>query len=293
MRKLIVMLMISAMAGCSSNPGADHKVTTMPQVTQFPDGRDGLGKAGLVRKTLGPLVYWTGGKAQRPPLVLIHGVNDQAGSWADAAAILAADYRLIIPDVAGHGESGPETGPIMYAAMLEGIESVIDHEVPVGKVTLAGNSMGGWLSMLYALDHPERVERLVLENASGMMWMPGDVPLIATNREEAARVMRAVHGPQADTSEATLDLLLARKNTQMSRIVMEDALSHFVDKRLHELTMPVTLIWGRHDGLLPVAYAEALHKKVPGSTLSIIEDAAHIPHRQQPRKFAQCLKTTC
>lgn len=292
MRKLIVMLMISVMAGCASHPAPDDKATVQ-KVGQFPDGRDGLAKAGLTRKALGSLVYWTGGNAQRPPLVLIHGVNDQAGSWADAAAILAADYRLIIPDVAGHGESAPETGPIMYAAMLQGIESVIDHEVPNGKVTLAGNSMGGWLSMLYALDHPARVERLVLENASGMMWVPGDVPLIATNRDEAARVLRAVHGPNADTSDAAVDLLLSRKNTQMTRIVMADALAHFVDKRLPELTMPVTLIWGRHDGLLPVAYAEALHKRIPGSTLSIIEDAAHIPHRQQPRKFAQCLKTTC
>jgi pimeloyl-ACP methyl ester carboxylesterase len=56
--------------------------------------------------------------------------------------------------------------------------------------------------------------------------------------------------------------------------------------------MPVTIIWGRHDGILPVAYAETLHKEIPRSTLTIIEGAGHIPHRQQPAKFVECLNAT-
>lgn len=251
-----------------------------------------MADAGLVRKSVGKMVYWTNEKSDRPPLVLLHGVNEQSGTWSEAAALLAGDYRLIIPDLPGHGESEPATGPITYAAMLEGITAVIDQEAKDCKVIVAGNSMGGWLAMLYAFDHPNRVERLVLEDASGMAWLL-DVPLQPKTREEAARVMRAVHGPNADTSEAVLDALLARTNTAMSRIAITDAIGYLVDKRLAELKMPVTLIWGRHDGLLPIAYAEALQKKIPGSTLSIIEDAGHIPHRQQPRKFVQCLKATC
>lgn len=258
----------------------------------LPKSREVLTRAGLTRKTNDGTVYWTGGKARRPALILLHGVNEHAGTWAEVIPLLKRDYRLIVPDLAGHGESEPKSGPITYAATLKAIESLIDREVKRGKVTIVGNSMGGWLSMLYAFDHPERVERLVLENASGMTWIPS-VPLLPKNREEAAAVMRAVHGPNADTSDAILDAFLARKDLPMSRFAMGDVLSHLVDARLPQLKMPVTLIWGRHDGLLPIVYAEALHKKIPGSTLSIIEDAAHIPHRQQPRKFVQCLKKTC
>lgn len=290
MRTLLTLLFLATAAGCASTPDL-HPAA--PQHAQTDESRRSLSDAGLVRKTLGTMVYWTGGNSRRPPLVLVHGINEHAGTWAAAAPLLAPDYRLIIPDLAGHGESEPKTGPITYAAMVEGIASLIDHEVQAGKVTLAGNSMGGWLSMLYAFDHADRVERLVLEDASGMAWFLGDVPLIPKTREEAARVLRAVHGPNADTSDAAVDALLARKNPQMARVAIADALANLVDRRLPELKMPVTLIWGRHDGLLPVAYAEALQKKIPGSTLSIIEDAAHIPHRQQPRKFVQCLKMAC
>lgn len=285
MRALIIAMLIAGAAGCAS--------TSRTPMTQTDKMRQALARAGFARKTLGTSVYWTGGNSRRPPLVLLHGINDHAGTWAAAAPLLARDYRVIIPDLAGHGESEPKSGPITYAAMLDGVAALIDHEAPAGKVTLAGNSMGGWLSMLYAFDHPERVERLVLEDASGMMWILGDVPLIPKTREEAARVMRAVHGPDADTSDAVLDELLSRKDTQMSRVTMADVLAHLVDRRLPELKMPVTLIWGRHDGLLPIAYAEALQKKIEGSTLSVIEDAAHIPHRQQPEKFVQCLKGAC
>ena len=289
-RTLLTLLLITAVVGCASTSAMTPATT---QQAQTDKSRQALSAAGLVRKTVGTTVYWTGGNSRRPPLVLLHGINDHAGTWAAVAPLLAPDYRLIIPDLAGHGESEPKTGPITYAAMVDGIASLIDHEVKTGKVTVAGNSMGGWLSMLYAFDHPDRVERLVLEDASGMTWLLGDVPLLPKNREEAARVMRAVHGPNADTSDATLDALLARKDPQMARVALSDVFANLVDRRLPELKMPVTLIWGRHDGLLPVAYAEALQKKIQGSTLSIIEDAAHIPHRQQPAKFVQCLKTPC
>ncbi|MGZ5477332.1 MAG: alpha/beta fold hydrolase [Thermoanaerobaculia bacterium] len=285
MQRKLLLLLLLIHCSTATPPGL---ITSAEQVES---SRRSLARSGLARKTLGTTVYWASATSDRPVLVLLHGANEQAGTWASVVPLLG-EFRLIIPDLAGHGESAPATGPIAMDAMVDAISSVIDHEAGGRKVILAGNSLGGWLSMLYAFDHPERVERLVLENASGMFWRL-NVPLYPKTREEAALVMRAVHGPNADTSEATLDALLARKDTPMSRIALPDALAHLVDARLGELKMPITLIWGRHDGVLPVAYAEALHAKLPGSTLTIIEDAAHIPHRQSPRKFAQCLKTTC
>ncbi len=67
-------------------------------------------------------------------------------------------------------------------------------------------------------------------------------------------------------------------------------LPFLIDPRLKDLTMPVTLIWGAHDGLLPVVYAETLHKRIAGSRLHIIDNAAHIPHRQAPREFVRLVQ---
>ena len=251
-----------------------------------------LSGAGLDRTEHDGVVYWTNAGSKKPPLVLLHGVNETSATWASVVPLLADDYRLVIPDLAGHGESEPKSGPITYKNLVDSAASLIAHEVPSGKVTITGNSMGGWLAMLYAFDHADRVERLVLEDASGMAWIVG-VPLSPKNREEAAKVMRAVHGPDVATPDDVLDAFLAWKNPPMSRISMADAIGHIVDARLPELKVPVSLIWGRDDGILPLAYAEALQKKIPGSTLTIIDGAAHIPHRQQPKRFVQCLKATC
>lgn len=255
--------------------------------------RGELKKAGLARKTTDDgSVYWSGGKSDGKVLVLLHGVNDQAGTWAAVAPLLARDYRLIVPDLAGHGESEPKTGAITYDLILQRLHAVLGAE-KVTKTTLAGNSMGGWISMLYALEHPERVERLVLEDSSGMAWDMTGVPLAPANREQAAAMMRAAHGPAVKTPDDVLDALVNRKNTPLSRLSLPDVLQHLLDARFKELKPPVTLIWGRDDGILPLAYAKKLNEQIPGSTLSIIDGAAHIPHRQKPETFVQCLKATC
>jgi pimeloyl-ACP methyl ester carboxylesterase len=260
-----------------------------PLQTYVEWSRGQLKAAGLTRKvTADGSVYWTGGKRGAKTLVLLHGVNDQAGTWVAVVPALKKDYALVIPDLAGHGESEPKTGPLTFTAMLQRLHAIVTAEAH-GKVTVAGNSMGGWVAMLYALDHPDNVERLVLEDASGLAWDLSRVPLRPTNREEAAAMMRAVYGPETKTPDEVLDAVLARTNQPLSRLEMGDVVAHLVDARLKNLTMPVAIIWGRDDGILPLTYAEALHARIAGSTLTILDHAAHIPHRQQPEAFVKCL----
>src|SRR5258708_19238613 len=112
------------------------------------------------------------------------------------------------------------------------------------------------------------------------------VPLCPRNREEALKLLRLVHGPDAPIADYLIDAVLknAAKMPQ-ARVIQAGVIFAVVDTRLHEITMPVTMIWGAHDGLLPIAYAEALRKRLPRSTLHIIDNPAHIPHRQAPAEF--------
>ncbi|MBK5258079.1 MAG: alpha/beta hydrolase [Thermoanaerobaculia bacterium] len=269
-------------------------ILASPIDTWIQFSRQQLDRAGLEKVvTSDGAVYWRGGgKKKSETLVLLHGVNDQAGTWFAVVPALARDYRLIIPDLAGHGESEPKSGPITYANMLEQLDAILKSERS-RNATLVGNSMGGWIAMLYAFDHPGKVRRLVLEDASGMAWPLSGVPFYPKNREEAAAMMRALNGPDDKTSDEVLDAFLARKDQPLSRFTLPDVLTHLVDARLSELKMPVTLIWGRDDGILPLAYAEALSKRIAGSKLRVIDGAAHIPHRQQPEKFVRCVKGIC
>jgi pimeloyl-ACP methyl ester carboxylesterase len=219
----------------------------------------------------------------RSTLVLVHGVNDHAGSWFLVAPALAKKYRVIIPDLPGHGESEPKQGPLPIALMVQKLAAVIGDQ----RVTLLGNSLGGWLSMLYTLAHPQNVSRLILE-ASGGLALPLDSPTTAHTRDEAMIILRNVHGPRFEPQEWVIDALLQRAVSSPMLRVTEVA-EHLVDARLKDIRVPTAVLWGADDGVVPRAYAEALQQGIAGSTMHVIEGAAHIPHLQQPERFLQCL----
>ena len=244
--------------------------------------RQALVAAGLERRTRDGIVWFEGGTG--PTVVLVHGVNDQAGTWAAAARGLVEKHRVLVPDLAGHGESEPATGPIPIPLIVEQLHVLIGE---LDDVTLIGNSMGAWISILYTLAHPERVARLVLESGGGLS-MSLSVPLVATNRDEALVILRAVHGPSAILPEWAIDALLARANGS-PLLRLTGLAENLVDTRLGELHVPTTLVWGRDDGVVPFEYVDTLRRGIAGAELEVIEGAAHIAHAQQPERFLACL----
>jgi pimeloyl-ACP methyl ester carboxylesterase len=281
------LLLAAALA--SATPPEIHSLDDFVRIS-----RAGLVHAGMKRRTIdvdgNRVVYFAGGRGRRT-IVLVHGVNDQAGTWVSVVPALKKDSRVVAIDLPGHGESAPAAGPLPMPLLVKALQTVIDRESATKPVVLAGNSMGGWVSMLYAADHPSRVSRLVLEDASGMSWDMSHVPFFPKDREEAVKLLRLVHGPDAPIAGYLIDAMLKDSSTMpQARVIQAGIMFALVDTRLHELTMPATLIWGAHDGLLPVAYAEALQKHLPGSTLHVIDSAAHIPHRQAPAEFTRLLR---
>lgn len=251
-----------------------------------------LAANGFVRRERGGTIWWES-KADHvapaaPPVVLVHGVNDQAGTWFTIAPALAARRRVLLPDLAGHGESEPLTGELPISLLVARLEALLEDEP---RMILVGNSLGGWVVTLYALRHPERVEHLVLE-ASGGLNRPFASPVVARDRAEAEVVLRAVHGPSYVAPDWVIDALLERSvDSQLLRI--RETEDHYVDSRLHELKVATTIIWGKEDGVLPVRYGEELRDAIPHATLHVIPDAAHIPHLQQPERFLACLTAIC
>ena len=249
--------------------------------------RGALASAGLVRHEAEGNVWWEAAHPG-PTIVLIHGVNDQAGTWFTIAPKLARHARVILPDLAGHGESEPKDGPLPISMLVERLHAVIGQE---RDLTLVGNSLGGWIAMLYTLQHPTRVKHLVLE-ASGGLSLPFASPVIARDRDEAIEILRNVHGPRYQPQEWVIEALLARAvDSQMLRVT--EIAKHVVDARLGEIRVPTTLVWGAEDGVLPLSYAETLQRGIAGAKLHVIEGAAHIPHMQQPEKVLACLTAIC
>ena len=226
----------------------------------------------------------TDARDDRSTVLLIHGANDHAGTWFAVAPALAKRFRVVIPDLAGHGESAPASGPIPISQIIEQLEATDGDSL-----TLVGNSLGGWMALLFALRNPARVRRLVLE-ASGGLTRPLGVPLVARDRAEAEVILRAVHGPRYVAPEWVVEALLLRAaDSPMLRLT--EAQEHEVEPRLGEIRVPATLVWGADDGVLPLDYAEELRSAIPGAELKVIEGAAHIPHLQQPGRFLECLSS--
>ena len=224
---------------------------------------------------------------QRETLVLVHGANDQAGTWFTVAPTLARTYRVLIPDLPGHGDSAPVSGPIPISLILERLEAILANE---RDLTLVGNSLGGWVVLLYALRNPSKVSRLFLESSGGLT-RPLSSPLVAHDRDEAMTILRAVHGPNVQPKEWVVEALLQRAaDSPMLRLT--ELQEHLIEHRLGEIHAPATLVWGSDDGVLPLSYAAALQQAIPGSRLKVIEGAAHIPHMQQPERFLACLTAT-
>ena len=246
--------------------------------------RAALTAAGFERREHEGMVWFESGRAEaRPTLVLLHGVNDHAGTWFTIAPTLAQRFRVILPDLPGHGESLPRNAPLPISMIVDRIASILPKE----PFTLLGNSLGGWIAMLYTLRHPERVQTLILESSGGLN-RPFAVPVLATNREEAAVILRAVHGPKYVAPEWVVEALLERaQDSPMLRVTEIE--EHYIDARLGELRVPTNLVWGADDGVLPVAYAKELQRGIAGAQLHVIEGAAHIPHLQQPQRFLECL----
>lgn len=248
--------------------------------------RAALAASGLTRHESDGMV-WFESSANGPKLVMLHGVNDNAGTWFTVAAPLAQRFHLILPDLPGHGESEPHEGQLPISMLVERIAAILPSE----PFTLLGNSLGGWLALLYALRHQERVRTLILESSGGLS-RPFAIPLLATNREDADVILRAVHGPRFNAPEWVIDALLERaKDSPMLRITETE--EHYLDARLASLALPAHLIWGADDGILPLAYAEELQHALPAAQLHVIEGAAHIPHLQQPQRYLECLTAIC
>jgi pimeloyl-ACP methyl ester carboxylesterase len=258
--------------------------------------RRALLKAGLKKVVVpapaGPQTAFAGGSG--PALVLLHGVGDNAGTWFHVAGSLAARYRLVIPDLAGHGESAPPAGPIPFADILGGLEAVVEQEAGGGRVTLVGNSLGAWVAMVFAARHPERVERVVVVNGGPLLGSGGAANLLPKTREEARDSVARLRDPGSPAIPANVldDMVRRGPAGPIARFAAAAAGAApflMTEDRLREMRIPVRLVWGVSDQLFPLDYARRMQAVLPDVELIPVERCGHIPQQEAPDRFLPAL----
>src|ERR1700761_7340716 len=194
------------------------------------------------------------------PLVLVHGLGDRGEAWSEMIPKLRkAGYHVYVPDLLGYGRSPkPADSDYSVATQAKLIEDFI-QAIGLQKPDIAGWSLGGWVSMKVALDHPEMVDRLVVYDAAGIDY-PRDYPdsvFHPTNEQELDRLVHLLE-PEAKSLPHFVAKDALRKfageqwvidKTIASMLTKQDAL----DLRLGQMQVPLLIIWGENDRLLPLA----------------------------------------
>jgi pimeloyl-ACP methyl ester carboxylesterase len=250
-----------------------------------------------------------------PVLLLIHGMAGRCDNWREVVEPLSSRHTVIAPDLPGHGASAAGGGDYSIGALAAGLRDLLlalGHE----RATLVGHSLGGGIAMQLAYQFPEMVERLVLVSSGGLgrevspvlraAALPGADLFIGATAGVGRRVGSALGRglsaiglrPNADLAEvargyaslddparraAFLGTLRAVVGTGGQRVAAADRLY------LAE-AVPLLIVWGARDSIIPVRHGEDAHRLVPGSRLEIFEDVGHLPQLEAPGRFVAALE---
>jgi pimeloyl-ACP methyl ester carboxylesterase len=250
-----------------------------------------------------------------PLLVLLHGIAGSSDTWNDVIEQLAERYTVVAPDLLGHGESAKPRGDYSLGAYASGVRDLLTA-LGHGKGTIVGHSLGGGVAMQMAYQFPERCDRLVLESSGGLgrevhlllraATLPGSewvLPVLAANRviDTGASLggllrrlgMRA--GPDIDELWRGFSSLGDREargafvHSLRSVIEPSGQRVNASDRLYLAERMPVMLMWGERDRIIPVEHGRAAHEMIPGSRFEVFPGAGHFPHRDDPRLFVKTL----
>jgi len=257
--------------------------------------------------------YAEGGSGQL--LLLIHGMAGTAENWQSVIEPLALRNTVLAPDFPGHGQSAPGGGDYSLGSLASGLRDLmltLGHE----RATLVGHSLGGGVALQFTYQFPEMVERLVLVSSGGLgpdvspilraAALPGaDLFLAATagiGSQAGSLVGRGLGllgmRPSADVAEvargyASLADPERRKAflaTLRSVVGTEGQRVAALDRLYLAEALPLLIVWGDRDPIIPVAHAEAAHRELPGSRLEIFEGVGHVPQLQSPGSFIAVLE---
>ncbi|MFN7132876.1 MAG: alpha/beta fold hydrolase [Myxococcales bacterium] len=239
-----------------------------------------LGPPHDVSAPRGPVRVWSGGRADAPTVVLIHGFTDHAGSWNEAAASLASELRVVVPELAGHGGSAPSEAPLTYDDVFAGLTRALEAHGGAAPMVLVGNSLGGWLALRYAREHPDRVARVVAVNSAGLRQEIPRERLIPTTRAGVEDKLRAALGEHAPALPGfVLDDIASRsRDPRLASFLDTLEEDDLLEGTLGTLAPRVDLVWGTPDPWFPEgSYLPRLAAELPAPTQTLLEGCGHSP----------------
>jgi pimeloyl-ACP methyl ester carboxylesterase len=230
-----------------------------------------------------------------PTVILLHGLGGSTQVWQLNIGALAEKYHVVVPDQIGFGKSDKPLVNYRIRTYVDFLDQFC-KQLKIERASLVGSSMGGWIAAAFTAAFPDRVDKLVLVDAAGYM-PPKDLDtrtfygLNPTTREGMRVLLAKVFYNKAFQSDAAVDQAMAARlaagdgytiNSITESIIRGE---DFLDDTAKTIKRPTLIIWGRQDGLVPLAEGERFNKDIAGSKLVVFDQCAHAPNLEKVVEF--------
>jgi pimeloyl-ACP methyl ester carboxylesterase len=237
-------------------------------------------------------------QGQGTPLVLIHGYPLDHSIWDETAALLSGTFDLILPDLRGFGASASPADPYTMADMASDLAELLD-KLGIQQAALAGHSMGGYVALAFARAYPLRLRGLGLVSSQVLADKPegreGRYKTAASVAENGVQVVAEAMTPKlsADAKVQARVRSLIEQQTPAGVIGALKAMAGRPDSSdlLSSLSVPLVLIHGDADVLIPIERAREVQTAVPHARMFALGGVGHMPMLEAPSQVAEALKT--
>lgn len=242
----------------------------------------------------------TGGAADAPTVVFMHGIGGNRTNWREQLAALAGEFRAVAWDARGYGDSDDYDGPLAFPSFAADLLRLLDH-LDVAQAHLVGLSMGGRIALDFYETHPARVASLVLCDT-----FPGYGSTVSSEQRE--KFIASRRKPLVEDGKEPRDIAPIVAPTLLGKGASQFALQRLIDSmtalhkesyikaieamtryepvaRLEEVRVPSLVICGDEDSLTPPSIARDMAARIPGARLAILERAGHLSNIEQPAAF--------
>ena len=251
-----------------------------------------------------------------PVLLLLHGLGCDHTTWLPVMHALARHFTVIAPDLLGHGDSAKPRADYSVGGYANGMRDLLTV-LNVDKVTVVGHSFGGGIAMQFAYQFPERTERMILvapgglgpevspfiravtlpgfHQVMGVATMPGirhlgKAGLRALSRSkltatrdlnEVAEIYESFRDPRARA---------AIRHVVRAVVDMRGQIVSMVDRAYLTQAMPMLVVWGADDVVIPATHAENVARLAPGAMVEVLPNSGHFPHKDHPDRFVKIVQ---
>ncbi|PXW25887.1 UNVERIFIED_CONTAM: 2-hydroxy-6-oxonona-2,4-dienedioate hydrolase [Williamsia faeni] len=247
--------------------------------------------------------YLHAGDSSKPTLILLHGITGHAEAYVRNLAVHAEHFSVWAIDFIGHGYSSKPDHPLEIKHYIDHLQQFM-AAIDVQTAYFSGESLGGWVTAQFASDHPESVERIVLNTMGGTMANPKVMERLYTLSMEAAkdpswdRVKARLEWLMADPAMVTDDLIKTRQAIFAqpgwlaaceSNMALQDpetrARNMITDEVLERIKAPAMVLWTTKDPSGPVDEARRIASHIPNSRLEVMENCGHWPQYEDADTF--------